>query len=89
MDLNVLLIRNIKSEVVGFRSHPHVDLQEVWADPSMAQAGICIKSGGPMAGFLRHQAEGAIKQPVPVVSEEVGKHCQKQVPMGQSCKSRE
>lgn len=72
---NVLLTINSKCEVANLLSHHLVKLPAVWADPFMAQAGICVKSGAALTGFHRHQAEGAIKQPVSAVTEAVGNHC--------------
>lgn len=88
MYLNVLLTVNSKCVGASFLSHGLVKLPAVWADPFTARAGICLKSGAAMTSFHRHQAEGAIKQPVSAVTEAVGNHCQQQVPVGQSRKPR-
>lgn len=53
-----------------------------WADPSVAQAGICLETGAAVTGFHRNQAEGPIKTPLSAVTEAAGKRCQNQVPVG-------
>lgn len=50
-------IINSKSDMSSFLPHPLAELLVAWADPSMAQAPVCLEPEAAAMDFHGHQAE--------------------------------